>query len=313
MTELDKKAESMNIDFSTSVAGVSLSNPIMTASGTFATAVSKDFYDINELGAAVTKGVAPVPWDGNPAPRIAEAYGGMINSVGLQNPGVDAFIEGELKLLKTYDTKIIVNVAGHKLDDYIQVVDRLGNIEEIDMLEVNISCPNLSEGGMAFGTNTDMAARVAKEVRRLTKKPLIFKLTPNVTDITEIAKAVEAEGADAVSLINTVKAMHIDLQHRRSTLANKIGGLSGPAIKPIALCMVYNTAKAVNIPVIGIGGISKGSDVAEFIAAGASAVGVGTAALVDPLAILRIKRELIEFMHENNFETLSELRHAFAL
>ena len=313
MTELDKKAESMNIDFSTSVAGVSLSNPIMTASGTFATAVSKDFYDINELGAAVTKGVAPVPWDGNPAPRIAEAYGGMINSVGLQNQGVDAFIEGELKLLKTYDTKIIVNVAGHKLDDYIQVVERLGNIEEIDMLEVNISCPNLSEGGMAFGTNTDMAARVAKEVRRLTKKPLIFKLTPNVTDITEIAKAVEAEGADAVSLINTVKAMHIDLQHRRSTLANKIGGLSGPAIKPIALCMVYNTAKAVNIPVIGIGGISKGSDVAEFIAAGASAVGVGTAALVDPLAIPRIKRELIEFMHENNFETLSELRHAFAL
>lgn len=313
MTELDKKAESMNIDFSTSVAGVSLLNPIMTASGTFATAVSKDFYDINELGAAVTKGVAPVPWDGNPAPRIAEAYGGMINSVGLQNPGVDAFIEGELKLLKTYDTKIIVNVAGHKLDDYIQVVERLGNIEEIDMLEVNISCPNLSEGGMAFGTNTDMAARVAKEVRRLTKKPLIFKLTPNVTDITEIAKAVEAEGADAVSLINTVKAMHIDLQHRRSTLANKIGGLSGPAIKPIALCMVYNTAKAVNIPVIGIGGISKGSDVAEFIAAGASAVGVGTAALVDPLAIPRIKRELIEFMHENNFETLSELRHAFAL
>lgn len=313
MTELDKKAESMNIDFSTSVAGVSLSNPIMTASGTFATAVSKDFYDINELGAAVTKGVAPVPWDGNPAPRIAEAYGGMINSVGLQNPGVDAFIEGELKLLKTYDTKIIVNVAGHKLDDYIQVVKRLGNIEEIDMLEVNISCPNLSEGGMAFGTNTDMAAGVAKEVRRLTKKPLIFKLTPNVTDITEIAKAVEAEGADAVSLINTVKAMHIDLQHRRSTLANKIGGLSGPAIKPIALCMVYNTAKAVNIPVIGIGGISKGSDVAEFIAAGASAVGVGTAALVDPLAIPRIKRELIEFMHENNFETLSELRHAFVL
>ena len=313
MTELDKKAESMNIDFSTSVAGVSLLNPIMTASGTFATAVSKDFYDINELGAAVTKGVAPVPWDGNPAPRIAEAYGGMINSVGLQNPGVDAFIEGELKLLKTYDTKIIVNVAGHKLDDYIQVVERLGNIEEIDMLEVNISCPNLSEGGMAFGTNTDMAARVAKEVRRLTKKPLIFKLTPNVTDITEIAKAVEAEGADAVSLINTVKAMHIDLQHRRSTLANKIGGLSGPAIKPIALCMVYNTAKAVNIPVIGIGGIFKGSDVAEFIAAGASAVGVGTAALVDPLAIPRIKRELIEFMHENNFETLSELRHAFAL
>lgn len=313
MTELDKKAESMNIDFSTSVAGVSLSNPIMTASGTFATAVSKDFYDINELGAAVTKGVAPVPWDGNPAPRIAEAYGGMINSVGLQNPGVDAFIEGELKLLKTYDTKIIVNVAGHKLDDYIQVVERLGNIEEIDMLEVNISCPNLSEGGMAFGTDTDMAARVAKEVRRLTKKPLIFKLTPNVTDITGIAKAVEAEGADAVSLINTVKAMHIDLQHRRSTLANKIGGLSGPAIKPIALCMVYNTAKAVNIPVIGIGGISKGSDVAEFIAAGASAVGVGTAALVDPLAIPRIKRELIEFMHENNFETLSELRHAFVL
>ena len=313
MTELDKKAESMNIDFSTSVAGVSLSNPIITASGTFTTAVSKDYYDINELGAAVTKGVAPVPWDGNPAPRIAEAYGGMINSVGLQNPGVDAFIEGELKLLKTYDTKIIVNVAGHKLDDYIQVVERLGNIEEIDMLEVNISCPNLSEGGMAFGTNTDMAARVAKEVRRLTKKPLIFKLTPNVTDITEIAKAVEAEGADAVSLINTVKAMHIDLQHRRSTLANKIGGLSGPAIKPIALCMVYNTAKAVNIPAIGIGGISKGSDVAEFIAAGASAVGVGTAALVDPLAIPRIKRELIEFMHENNFETLSELRHAFAL
>ena len=204
-------------------------------------------------------------------------------------------------------------MAGHKLDDYIQVVERLGNIEEIDMLEVNISCPNLSEGGMAFGTNTDMAARVAKEVRRLTKKPLIFKLTPNVTDITEIAKAVEAAGADAVSLINTVKAMHIDLQHRRSTLANKIGGLSGPAIKPIALCMVYNTAKAVNIPVIGIGGISKGSDVAEFIAAGASAVGVGTAALVDPLAIPRIKRELIEFMHENNFETLSDLRHAFAL
>lgn len=313
MNEADKKAEDMRIDLSTSVAGVNLSNPLMTASGTFAAAVSGAFYDINELGAAVTKGVAPIPWEGNPSPRIAEAYGGMINSVGLQNPGVDAFIDGELKLLQTYDTKIIVNVAGHSLDDYIQVVERLSDIDSIAMLEINISCPNLSEGGMAFGTDPHMAAQVTREVRRYTKKPLILKLTPNVSDITEIAKAVESEGANSVSLINTLKAMHIDLKRRCCTLANRKGGLSGPAVKPIALCMVYDTVRAVNIPVIGIGGISTGGDAAEFIAAGASAVGIGTAALVDPVAIPRIKQELIEFMKENDFETLSELRHAFSL
>ncbi len=313
MTELDKRAVRLGIDLSTNISGVNFSNPIMTASGTFSPAASGAFYDINELGAAVTKGVAPEAWSGNDVPRIAEAYGGMINSVGLQNPGVEAFIKGDLKALEDYDTKVIVNVAGHCTEDYIKVVERLSDMEQIAMFEINISCPNLSEGGMAFGTDPYMAAAVTREVKALTNKPVIMKLTPNVTDIVEIARAVEAEGANAVSLINTVKAMHIDVKRKCSTLANRIGGLSGPAVKPIALRMVYEVSQAVHIPIIGLGGISTGTDVAEFLAAGASAVGIGTATLVNPVAIPNIKSELINYMKDNDFETISELRHAFAL
>lgn len=311
MTELDRKAADRGIDLGVTVAGVRFSNPLMTASGTFMPRESSAFYDISERGAAVTKGVSPVPWEGNDTPRIAESFGSVINCVGLQNPGVEAYIEDTLSYLKNFDTRIVTNVAGHSIDDYQKVVGRLAGFDEISMFEINISCPNVSQGGMAFGTDPEMAAAVTRAVRRLTDKPLMMKLTPNVTDITEIARAVESEGANAVSLINTILAMQIDVKNRRATLSKKVGGMSGPAIKPIALRMVWQTAKAVRIPVVGLGGITCGTDAAEFLAAGASAVQVGAASLMDPLAMVRIKSELIDYMAENEFETISELRHAF--
>lgn len=311
MTELDKKAQDLGVDLRVEIAGVELSNPIMPASGTFSPWESSEFYDLNELGAAVTKGISAVPWDGNPLPRIAETYGGMLNSVGLENKGTDWYKAELLSYLSSFDTKIITNLAGHSVDEYVSAAEALSGRDEIDMFELNISCPNVSQGGIAFGTDPELAAKVTREVKKVIDKPLIVKLTPNVTDITVIAQAVEDAGADAVSLINTLFGMAIDLKRRRPVLANIKGGFSGPAVKPIALRMVWETAKAVDVPVIGLGGITKGTDVVEFLAAGASAVGIGTASLMDPTAMVRIKSELIDYMHDNNFATISGLKEAF--
>lgn len=299
----------MDLDLSVTIGGVKLSNPITTASGTFQGKESGAFYDISELGAVITKGVANIPWDGNPTPRIAETYGGMLNAVGLENKGIDYFIKEELPYLKQFDTKLIVNVAGRTIEDYCEVVEKL-NETTIDMMEINISCPNVKCGGIGFGTDTKLASEVTRAVRRVAKKPIIIKLTPNVTDITEIAKAVEAEGADAVSLINTLLGMKIDVHRQQCVLANKMGGFSGPAIKPVAVRMVYQVRRSVNIPIIGLGGIMTGEDVAEFILAGADAVSIGTAALVAPTAPVDIKNQLIDYMNKYQFKNLSELRSA---
>jgi dihydroorotate dehydrogenase (NAD+) catalytic subunit len=297
------------INLNVNIAGVLLKNPITTASGTFSAKDSGAFYDINELGAAITKGVSNVPWDGNPTPRIAETYGGMLNAIGLQNPGVDDFINNELPFLKQFDTKIIVNVVGKTINEYCEVVEKL-NDTFIDMIEVNISCPNIKEGGISFGANSAMASEITKEIRRISRKPIIMKLTPNVTDITEIAKAVEAAGADGISLINTLLGMKIDVHQKKPVLWNVMGGLSGPAIKPVAVRMVYQVRRAVSIPIIGLGGVMTGEDAVEFLMAGADAVSIGTAALVDPTAPVRIKKELIEFMNQNGYENLQQIREA---
>lgn len=298
------------IDLSVNIGGgLILDNPITTASGTFSPRESSEFYDLSELGAMITKGIANVPWEGNPTPRIAETYGGMINSVGLQNPGVDYFIEHELPFAKQFNTKVIANVAGRSIEDYCEVVEKLSETD-VDALEVNISCPNVKKGGIGFGVQCDLAGSVVKEVRRVSKKPLIIKLSPNVTDITEIAKAIEAEGADAISLINTLLGMKIDVHRMRPVIANKMGGFSGPAIKPVAVRMVYQVRRAVNVPIIGLGGIMTGEDAAEFILAGADAISVGTAALVNPTAPVDIKRELVEYMERYGFKNLAELRGA---
>lgn len=299
-----------DIDLSVNIAGMTLKNPITTASGTFSPHESSEFYDLSELGAMITKGIASHPWDGNPVPRIAETYGGMINAVGLQNPGVDYYIEHELPFARQFDTKIIANVAGHSIIEYCDVVERL-NETDVDMLEVNISCPNVKEGGIGFGTSCDMAAKVTKEVKRISKKPIIIKLSPNVTDIASIAQSVEAEGADAVSLINTLVGMKIDVHRKRTVIANKMGGFSGPAIKPVAVRMVYQVRRAVNIPIIGLGGIMTGEDVVEFLMAGADAVSIGTAAFANPTAPVDIKNELIAYMERYGFKNLQEIRDAF--
>ncbi len=294
-------------DLSVMLAGVRLDNPITTASGTFSARESGEFYDINELGAMITKGVAPELWEGNPTPRIAETHGGMLNSVGLQNPGVDAFIQEELPYLKTFRTKIIVNVVGKSIGEYRTVVEKLSDTD-VDMLEINISCPNIKEGGISFGADPKMAAEITREIRKSTGKPIIMKLTPNVTDIAEIAKAAEWEGADGISLINTLLGMRIDVHTKKPVLWNRMGGLSGPAIKPVAVRMVYQVRRAVKLPIIGLGGIMTGEDAAEFLMAGADAVSVGTAALVDPAAPVRIKRELIEFMEKYGYQNLQQIK-----
>jgi dihydroorotate dehydrogenase (NAD+) catalytic subunit len=273
------------------IAGVEWKNPITTASGTFSAEHSCAFYDPALLGAVTTKGVSIEPWQGNKTPRIAETYGGMLNSVGLENKGVCAYIAGELRTLKSAGATVICNVAGHSIDEYLAAVERLDKTN-VDMLELNISCPNISCGGIAFGTDKDSAAELTREVRAITKKPLIVKLTPNVTDIVSIAKAVEGAGADAVSLINTLLGMKIDIKTGEPILANVMGGLSGPAVKPVAVRMVYQVSHAVDIPVIGMGGVMTGEDALEFLLAGASAVAVGTAALIDPVAPVRVLEEL---------------------
>ncbi len=290
------------------IAGVTWKNPVTVASGTFGSGAEySELVDLNRLGAVTTKGVANVPWPGNPTPRIAETYGGMINAVGLQNPGIDLFAKRDIPFLKKYDTRMIVNVCGKSEADYVEVVERLAE-EPVDMLEINVSCPNVKEGGIAFGQNPDALYGITKAVKAVAKQPIIMKLSPNVTDITEMAKAAEAAGADALSLINTITGMKIDIHRRTFAVANKTGGLSGPAIKPVAVRMVYQVAHAVQIPIIGMGGIMTGEDAIEFIMAGATAVSVGTATFHDPMASVKVVEGIEAYMKQYGVEDINELR-----
>ena len=289
------------------IAGVEFRNPVMVASGTFGSGAEYDeFVDLNRLGAVVTKGVANVPWEGNPTPRIAETYGGMLNAVGLQNPGYDLFAKRDIPYLKKYDTNIIVNVCGRTTEDYIDVVEKLGH-EDVDMLEINISCPNVKHGGIAFGQDPKAVEAITKEVKKVAKQPVIMKLSPNVTDITEMAKAAEAGGADALSLINTLTGMQIDVERQKFVLANKTGGLSGPAIKPVAVRMVYQVANAVKVPIIGRGGIANAKDAMEFILAGATAVSVGTANFNNPHTTIDVIEGIEDYMKRHNVEDINSL------
>ena len=295
------------MNMSVELAGVTLKNPVMTASGTFGSGEEySEFVDLGRLGAVVTKGVANVPWPGNPTPRIAETYGGMINAIGLQNPGIDVFVKRDIPFLKKYDTKIIVNVCGKTTEDYVEVVERLAD-EPVDMLEINISCPNVKEGGIAFGQNPSAAEAITKAVKEKAKQPVIMKLSPNVTDIAEMARAVEAGGADVVSLINTLTGMKIDIARRTFAVANKTGGMSGPAIKPVAVRMVYQVAQAVKIPIIGMGGIMCAEDALEFILAGASAVSIGTANFHDPCTTVKVVEGIRAYMEKYGVEDIREL------
>ena len=289
------------------IAGVEWKNPVTVASGTFGSGAEfADYVDLNRLGAVTTKGVANIPWPGNPIPRVAEVYGGMMNAVGLQNPGMDLFCQRDIPFLKEYDTRIIVNVCGKSTEDYCEVVERLAD-EDVDMLEINISCPNVKEGGIAFGQNPKAAEEITKAVKKYAKQPVIMKLSPNVTDISEMAKAVEAGGADAVSLINTLTGMKIDVNRRQFVLANKTGGVSGPAIHPIAVRMVYQAAHAVKVPIIGMGGVASAEDAIEMILAGASAVSVGTANFHNPAVTMEIVDGIEAYMKKYGFETIADM------
>lgn len=289
------------------LAGVELKNPVMTASGTFGSGMEySEFVDLNKLGAVVTKGVANVPWPGNPTPRMAETYGGMINAIGLQNPGIDVFCERDIPFLKKYDTKIIVNVCGKSERDYVEVVERLAG-EPVDMLEINISCPNVKEGGIAFGQNAANIEHITKAIKNVAKQPVIMKLSPNVTDITEMAKAAEAGGADVLSLINTITGMKIDINRQTFAVANKTGGLSGPAVKPVAVRMVYQVANAVKIPIIGMGGIATAEDALEFILAGATAVSIGTANFHNPRTTLEVIEGIEKYMVNKGVSDINDL------
>ncbi|MCQ2542849.1 MAG: dihydroorotate dehydrogenase [Lachnospiraceae bacterium] len=289
------------------IAGVEFKNPVMTASGTFGSGMEYgQFVDLNKLGAVVTKGVSNVPWPGNPTPRVAETYGGMLNAIGLQNPGVDVMIERDLPFLAKYDTKVIVNVCGKTVEDYIEAVERL-NETNVDMFEINVSCPNVKEGAIAFGQKADALFDVTKRIKAVSKKPIIMKLSPNVTDITEMAKAAEAAGSDAISLINTLTGMKIDIERRKFVLANKTGGMSGPALKPVAIRMVYQCANAVNIPIIGMGGIATGEDAIEFLMAGATAVAVGAMNFVNPTATVDVIEGIEKYMMRHNISDINEI------
>ena len=293
---------------SVNIAGVLFKNPVTTASGTFGSGKEfSEFVDLNKLGAITVKGVANLPWKGNNTPRIAETYGGMLNSVGLQNAGADYFIENDIPFLRQYDTKIIVNICGHTIEEYCQVTQKLSDAD-IDLLELNISCPNVTEGGITFGTQPKMVEKVVSEVKKYAKQPLIVKLTPNVTDITEIAKAAVCGGADALSLINTLQGMKIDIHKRKPVLANKIGGFSGPPIKPVAIRMVYQVAKVVDVPIIGMGGICNGEDAIEFIMAGATAVAIGTANFLNPMATIETIKGIQDYMEMYDIKNISDIR-----
>ena len=296
-------------DISTKInlCGVELKNPVMVASGTFGSGEEySEFVDLNRLGAVVTKGVANIPWPGNPTPRVAEVYGGMLNAVGLQNPGIDVFCNRDIPFLKNYDTKIIVNVCGKSTKDYLEVVERLAD-EPIDMMEINISCPNVKEGGIAFGQDPKLVEQITSDIKKIAKQPVIMKLSPNVTDITEMARAAEAGGADCLSLINTLTGMKIDIDRRTFVLANKTGGMSGPAIHPIAVRMVYQVAQAVNLPLIGMGGIASANDAIEMILAGATAVSVGTANFVDPRTTIKVVEGIEAYMRKYGVKDINEL------
>lgn len=295
------------MNMSINIAGVEWENPVTVASGTFGSGAEfADFVDLNRLGAVTTKGVANVPWSGNATPRIAETYGGMMNAIGLQNPGIDVFCERDIPFLKQYDTKIVVNVCGHAPEEYFAVVERLAE-EPIDMMEINISCPNVNAGFLAFGQDPKQVEKLTAEIKKRAKQPVIMKLTPNVTDITEIARAAEAGGADAVSLINTLTGMKIDINRRTFAVANKTAGVSGPAIHPIAVRMVYQVANAVNIPIIGMGGISNAEDAIEMILAGASAVAVGTANFHNPGVTMEIVDGIETYMKQHGFESVKDM------
>lgn len=289
------------------LCGVTLNNPVMTASGTFGSGEEfSEFVDLNRLGAVVTKGVANVPWEGNPTPRVAEVYGGMLNAIGLQNPGIDVFIERDIPFLKQYDTKIIVNVCGRSIEDYCEVVERLAE-QPVDLLEINISCPNVKEGGIAWGVDPKAVEQITSEIKKVAKQPVIMKLSPNVTDITEMARAAEAGGADALSLINTITGMKIDIKRRCFALANRTGGMSGPAVHPVAVRMVYQTAQAVKLPIIGMGGILTAEDAIEMILAGATAVSVGTANFTDPSVTTKIVDGIEAYLEEYQVADIKEL------
>lgn len=290
------------------IAGVELKNPVMTASGTFGSGMEyAEFVDLNRLGAVVTKGVANVPWPGNPTPRVAEVYGGMLNAIGLQNPGIDVFLERDIPFLKDYDTKVIVNVCGKTVEDYVEVVERLGEEPAVAMLEINVSCPNVKEGAIAFGQRADALYNITAELKKYAKQPIVMKLSPNVTDIGEMARAAEAAGADALSLINTITGMKIDIHRRTFAIANKTGGMSGPAIKPVAVRMVYQAAQAVKIPIIGMGGIANAEDTIEFILAGATAVSVGAMNFVDPYTTVKVVEGIEDYMRRYGIEDINEL------
>ena len=295
------------MDMRVKIAGVEWNNPVTVASGTFGSGEEySEFVDLSRLGAVVTKGVANVPWPGNPTPRIAETYGGMINAIGLQNPGMEVFCKRDLPFLRKYDTKIVVNVCGKTTEDYCEVVERLAD-EDVDLLEINISCPNVKEGGIAFGQDPRAVEAITKELKKRAKQPIIMKLSPNVTDITQMAKAAEAGGADALSLINTLTGMKIDVNRRCFAVANKTGGLSGPAVKPVAVRMVYQVANAVHVPVIGMGGITNTEDALEFLLAGATAVSVGTANFFNPTATVEIAQGIEEYLRKNNFTDIHQI------
>ena len=295
------------MDMRVKIAGVEWNNPVTVASGTFGSGAEfAEFVDLNRLGAVTTKGVANIPWAGNPTPRVAEIHSGMMNAIGLQNPGIDVFCKRDIPFLRQYDTKIIVNVCGRSTEDYCEVVERLAN-EDVDMLEINISCPNVKEGGIAFGQNPKAAEEITRAVKKYAKQPVIMKLSPNVTSISEMAKAVEAGGADAISLINTLTGMKIDINRKTFALANKTGGVSGPAIHPIAVRMVYEAANAVNVPIIGMGGIETAEDAIEMLLVGASAVSVGTANFYNPNVTMEIVDGIARYMEQNHFASVQDM------
>ncbi len=290
------------------IAGVEFKNPVTTASGTFGSGIEySNFVDLNRLGAVTTKGVALTPWPGNPTPRVTETYGGMLNAIGLQNPGIDVFCERDLPFLEKYDTRVIVNVCGKTEEEYVGVVERLAQEKNVDMLEINVSCPNVKEGAIAFGQNATALYNITEKIKKAAKQPVIMKLSPNVTDITEMARAAEAAGADAISLINTITGMKIDIARRKFAIANKTGGLSGPAIKPVAVRMVYQCAQAVKIPIIGMGGIATAEDALEFILAGASMVAVGMMNFHDPMSTVKVVEGIESYMKQYDVEDINEL------